>query len=59
MFSALRKLTNRNSNGEQGSAQSGSHAPNTGGGVQTMAVSLQRKFARGVQYNSKCMSGGI
>lgn len=45
MFSALKKLTNRNAtDGNAGAAA---------GGVQSMAASLQRRFARGVQYNSK------
>ena len=45
MFSALRKLTGR---GVEGSATTTSPP-----GMQAMAASLQRRFARGIQYNSK------
>lgn len=53
MFSALRKLTSRNS-GDGVTPTACAAVP--GGGVQTMAASLQRRFARGVQYNSKLQS---
>ena len=46
MFSAFRKLTGR--------AAEGSANTTSPPGMQTMAASLQRRFARGVQYNSKC-----
>lgn len=45
MFSALRKLTGR---GVEGSVNTTSPP-----GMQAMAASLQRRFARGVQYNSE------
>ena len=45
MFSALRKLTGR---------ADGPLTPTSPPGMQAMAASLQRRFARGVQYNSKC-----
>jgi len=50
MLSAWRKLTNR---GAEGAAERGA-----AGGVQTMAQSLQRKFARGVNYNMKLVIRG-
>ena len=53
IYSALRKITGRSDNGHQKTAlQNVPPAPNSTG-VQAMAASLQRKFARGVQYNSK------
>lgn len=48
MFSALKRLASKNENSQNttgGSLRPPSH--------QTMSSSLQRKFARGVQYNSK------
>lgn len=45
MFSALRKLTGRGADGPL-------TPTSPPGGVQAMAASLQRRFARGVQYNS-------
>lgn len=44
MFSALRKLTGRSDGSPNSTSAPGMHA---------MAASLQRRFARGVQYNSK------
>lgn len=44
MFSALKRLTGRGDAPESGTAHP-SH--------QTMSANLQRKFAKGVQYNSK------
>jgi hypothetical protein len=44
MFSALKRLT--------GKAEGGNNVPRPG--HQSMSHSLQRKFAKGVQYNSKC-----
>lgn len=49
MFSALRKLTTRSS----GDGSNGGSSVSATGGVQTMAASMQRRFARGVQYNSE------
>ncbi|XP_071510401.1 rab-like protein 6 isoform X2 [Diadema antillarum] len=49
MFSALKKLVTN----EQGDTR-----PNIPSGMQTMGVSLQRKFARGVQYNMKVIIKG-
>jgi len=46
MFSALKRLTGRNE-GAAGSTPPSRH------GLQSMSHNLQRKFARGVQYNSK------
>lgn len=48
MFSALKRLASKNESPQNvtgGSLRPPSH--------QTMSSSLQRKFARGVQYNSK------
>lgn len=46
MFSALRKLTaGTNKNEVNGRSPTGGH--------QTMHASLQKKFAKGVHYNSK------
>lgn len=50
MFSALRKLTGR---GEGGPGSTTSPP-----GMQAMAASLQRRFARGVQYNMKIVIRG-
>lgn len=44
MFSALKRLTGRGDGNETGSPRPGH---------QTMSANLQRKFAKGVQYNSK------
>ncbi|XP_071516967.1 rab-like protein 6 [Panulirus ornatus] len=49
MFSALRKLTGR---------ADGSLNPTSPPGMQAMAASLQRRFARGVQYNMKLVIRG-
>ena len=46
MFSALRKLTGRSPDAATN--------PTSPPGMQTMAAALQRRFARGVQYNSEC-----
>lgn len=43
MFSALKRLTGKSENGS---------SPNTPG-HHAMCHNLQRKFAKGVQYNSK------
>ena len=45
MFSALRKLASNNKNEPGEKVQ-------TAGGLQTMSASLQKKFAKGVHYNS-------
>lgn len=50
MFSALKKLT---ASGRQDVASVAGSNPGAGGGTMPMAESLQKKFARGVQYNSK------
>ncbi|KAK3885232.1 hypothetical protein Pcinc_010533 [Petrolisthes cinctipes] len=50
MFSALRKLTGRGADGPGGQT----NPP----GMQAMAASLQRRFARGVQYNMKIVVRG-
>lgn len=47
MFSALRKLATNTKN--EGTNKS----PTNSNGPQTMAASLQKKFAKGVHYNSK------
>ncbi|XP_064113628.1 rab-like protein 6 [Macrobrachium nipponense] len=49
MFSALRKLTGR---------ADGPLTPTSPPGMQAMAASLQRRFARGVQYNMKIVIRG-
>ena len=49
MFSALRKLASNNKN------ESNDKTP-TAGGLQTMPASLQKKFAKGVHYNSKSIN---
>lgn len=45
MFSALKRLTSKTENGS---------IPGTSPGHHTMSQNLQRKFAKGVQYNSEC-----
>lgn len=49
MFQAIRKIAGRSANEENRSA------PPTG--VQVMDQSLKKKYARGVQYNSKSKLG--
>ena len=45
MFSALRKLASNNKNESSEKIQ-------TAGGLQTMSATLQKKFAKGIHYNS-------
>ena len=53
MFSALRKLaTNKND-------INSNKSPTNSGGPQTMAASLQKKFAKGVHYNSIFLIAGL
>ncbi|XP_018332248.1 rab-like protein 6 [Agrilus planipennis] len=52
MFSAFRRLTGKNENNSAGG--DASRPP----GHRTMSTSLQRKFARGVQYNMKIVIKG-
>lgn len=47
MFSALKKLV-----GSEGGQLRDKNIP---AGLQSMNQSLQRRFAKGVQYNSKCL----
>jgi len=47
MFSALRKLATNSKNEPSSTGRS-----STNGGAQAMAASLQKKFAKGVHYNS-------
>lgn len=49
MFSALRKLAGRSPDGP---------VTPTSSGMQAMAASLQRRFARGIQYNMKLVIRG-
>lgn len=46
MFSALKKLV--------GSEQAPGRDKNIPAGLQSMNQALQRRFAKGVQYNSEC-----
>lgn len=52
MFSAFKKLTNRNDGGQPPGP------PISPGGVQSMGANLQRKFARGCNYNMKIVIRG-
>ncbi|XP_046403212.1 rab-like protein 6 isoform X2 [Ischnura elegans] len=54
MFSALKRLTGKADGG--GNAVTGTPCPRPG--LQAMSHSLQRKFARGVQYNMKIIIKG-
>lgn len=54
MLSALKRLAGKSPGGD-GASANGSNAPP---GHQTMSSSLQRKFARGVQYNMKIIIKG-
>lgn len=49
MFSALKKLV--------GSEQAPGRDKNIPAGLQSMNQALQRRFAKGVQYNSECGPG--
>lgn len=49
MFSALKKLV--------GSEQAPGRDKNIPAGLQSMNQALQRRFAKGVQYNSECRPG--
>lgn len=49
MFSALKKLV--------GSEQAPGRDKNIPAGLQSMNQALQRRFAKGVQYNSECKPG--
>ena len=51
MFSALKKLTHR-------SPDVGTNISPSAAGVNTMNVALQKKFARGVNYNLKLILKG-
>lgn len=53
MFSAFKRLTGKNEG-----VSSNSSEPGKTPGHQTMSTSLQRKFARGVQYNMKIVIKG-
>lgn len=50
MFSALKKLV--------GSEPAPGREKNIPAGLQSMNQALQRRFAKGVQYNSECGAGG-
>lgn len=51
MFSALKKLV--------GSEQAPVRDKNIPAGLQSMNQALQRRFAKGVQYNSECRPGAL
>ena len=51
MFSALKKLV--------GSEQAPGRDKNIPAGLQSMNQALQRRFAKGVQYNSECRPGAL
>lgn len=51
MFSALKKLV--------GSEQAPGRDKNIPAGLQSMNQALQRRFAKGVQYNSECAGPGL
>ncbi|KAF4523935.1 hypothetical protein B566_EDAN011189 [Ephemera danica] len=56
MFSAWKRLTGKN---DPNSTNNGAFSPNEiKPGLQTMSSSLQKKFARGVQYNMKIIIRG-
>lgn len=57
MFSAIRRLTSNNK-ADNGTASSGQQNANRSTSHQAMQPSLQRKFARGVQYNMKIVIKG-
>lgn len=54
MFSAFKKLTNRNDGGQP----PGPPISPGSGGVQSMGANLQKKFARGCNYNMKIVIRG-
>lgn len=49
MFSAIKRFTGSKTDGNVANVPNNSKPS----GLQTMSTSLQKKFARGVQYNSK------
>lgn len=49
MFSAIKRFTSSKNEGSLVNVSTNSNKPP---GLQTMSTSLQKKFARGVQYNS-------
>lgn len=49
MFSAIKRFASSKNDGNVPNISNSSKPP----GLQTMSTSLQKKFARGVQYNSK------
>ena len=66
MFSAIKKAFGRDEEAGKGGAGQKSDARDSSSGlsgcspgIQQMDTSLQRKFARGIQYNSKIKRDGI
>jgi hypothetical protein len=56
MFNALKRITNTNKNGTNTNNNGSNSSTKQQNGMQAISQTLQKKFAKGVDYNSKFFS---